>query len=133
VLRKQKELEEWCTRAREKSLKQKIEETEATLRELNEQLQNASHEVIHLEEPNSATKVSQEKNFQKSFISIDISSPLSINLHLSQWSLGYKFNMISIFDGQSDLRQFMMSFKAAVISGGDDETTQDQHNNGTLR
>ena len=74
VLRKQKELEECRARAREKSLKQRIEEAKATLRELNEQLQSASHEVIHLDEPNSATKASREKNSQKSFISIDTSS-----------------------------------------------------------
>jgi exonuclease VII large subunit len=84
VLRKKKELEECRTRAREKSLKQRIEEAEATLRKLNEQLQNASHEVIHLDEPNSATKASHEKNFQKTFISIGTSSPLSINLQLAQ-------------------------------------------------
>ena len=88
VLRKKKELEECHARAREKSLKQRIEEAEATLRELNEQLQSASHEVIHLDEPNSATKSSQEKNSQKSFISIDTSSSLSINLQPAQWSLG---------------------------------------------
>jgi seryl-tRNA synthetase len=80
VLRKQKELEECRTRAREKSLKQIIEEAEATLRNLNKQFQSASHEVINIEDPNSATKVSQERNSQKSFISIDTSSPLSINL-----------------------------------------------------
>ena len=78
VLRKQKELEECRTIAREKSVKQRIEEAEATLRELNEQLQSASYQVINLEEPNSAMKASQEKNSQKSFISIDTSSPLSI-------------------------------------------------------
>jgi seryl-tRNA synthetase len=51
VLRKQKKkLEECRARAREKSLKQRIEEAEVTLRELNEQLQSASHEVINLEE-----------------------------------------------------------------------------------
>jgi len=73
-LRKQKELEEYHIRAREKSLKQRIEEAKATLQELNEQLQSASHEVIHLEDPNSATKVSQEKN---SLLQIDLSlSPL---------------------------------------------------------
>jgi exonuclease VII large subunit len=87
VLRKQKELEECRTRVGEKSLKQRIEEPKATLRELNEQLQSASHEVINLEEPNSATKASQEKNSLKSFISIDPSSPLSINLQLAQWPL----------------------------------------------
>jgi hypothetical protein len=76
-----------------------------------------------LDEPNSATKTSHEKNSQKSFISIDTSSPLSINLQLAQWPLGYKFNMIPTFDGQYDPRQFLMSFKAAVISGGGDETT----------
>ena len=80
VLRKQNEPEECRTRAREKSLKQRIEEAEATLRELNKQLQSASHKVINLEEPNSATKASQEKISQKSFISIDTSSPLLINL-----------------------------------------------------
>jgi seryl-tRNA synthetase len=80
MLRKQKELEECRTRARENSLKQRIEEAEATLHELNEQLQSTSHKVINLEEPNSATKASQEKISQKSFISIDTSSPLSINL-----------------------------------------------------
>jgi t-SNARE complex subunit (syntaxin) len=83
VLRKQKELEECRARAREKSLKQRIEEAEASLRKLNEQLQNASHKVIHLDEPNSATKASQEKNSQKSFISIDTTSLLSINLQLA--------------------------------------------------
>ena len=123
VLRKQKELEECHARAREKSLKQRIQEAKATLRELNEQLQNASHEVIHLDELNSATKASQEKNFQKSFISIDTSSPLSINLQLAQWSLWYKFNMIPTFGGQSDPRQFLMSFEAIVISRGGDETS----------
>ena len=65
MLRKQKELEECHARAREKSLKQRIGETKATLRELNEQLQSASHEVIHLDEPNSATKASQEKELPK--------------------------------------------------------------------
>jgi fatty acid-binding protein DegV len=104
VLRKQKELEECRARAKEKSLKQRIEEAKATLRELNEQLQNTSHEVIHLDESNSATKASHEKNSQKSFISIDTSSLLSINLQLAQWPLGYKFNMIPTFDGQSNPR-----------------------------
>ena len=82
----------------------RIEETKSTLQELNEQLQSASHKVIHLEEPNSATKVSQEKNSLKSFISIDTSSLLSINLQLAQWPSGYKFNMISTFGGQSNPR-----------------------------
>ena len=58
VLRKQKELEECRARVREKSLKQRIEKAKATLRELNEQLQSTSHEVINLEEPNSAMKAS---------------------------------------------------------------------------
>jgi hypothetical protein len=31
--------------------------------------------------------------------------------------------MIPIFDGQSDPRQFLMSFEAIVISRGGDETT----------
>jgi uncharacterized protein YPO0396 len=39
VLRRQKELEECRAREREKTLKQRIEEAEATLRNLNEQLQ----------------------------------------------------------------------------------------------
>ena len=99
MLRKKKELEEYRARAREKSLKQRIEEVKATLRELNEQLQSASHQVTNLEEPNLATKASQEKNSQKSFISIDTSSPLSTNLQPAQWPLGYKFNMIPTFDG----------------------------------
>ena len=58
VLRKQKKLEKCHARAREKYLKQRIEKAEATLRELNEQLQSASHEVINVEEPNSTTKAS---------------------------------------------------------------------------
>jgi hypothetical protein len=31
--------------------------------------------------------------------------------------------MIPTFDGQSDPRQFLMSFEAVVIYGGGDETT----------
>jgi t-SNARE complex subunit (syntaxin) len=80
VLRRQKELEECRAKAREKTLKQRIEEAEATLRNLNEQLQNANHEVMNQEESHLATRISQERNIQKSFISIDTSSPLSINL-----------------------------------------------------
>jgi hypothetical protein len=41
--------------------------------------------------------------------------------------------MIPTFDGQFDPRQFLMSFKAAVISGGAMKLRKDQHNNGTLR
>jgi t-SNARE complex subunit (syntaxin) len=68
VLRRQKELEECRARAREKTLKQRIEEAEATLRNLNEQLQNANYEVINQEESHSATRISQERNNKKSFI-----------------------------------------------------------------
>jgi hypothetical protein len=58
VLRRQKELEECRVRAREKTLKQRIEEAEATLCNLNEQLQNANHEVINQEESYPATRIS---------------------------------------------------------------------------
>jgi hypothetical protein len=47
VLSRKKELEECRARAREKTLKQRIEEAEATLRNLNEQLQSENHEVIN--------------------------------------------------------------------------------------
>ena len=46
----------------------------------DQRLKELKEQVIHLDEPNSATKASQEKNSQKSLISIDTSSPLSINL-----------------------------------------------------
>jgi hypothetical protein len=85
-------------------------------------VQSANLEVIKIEDLNSATKVSQEKNSQKLFISINTSSPLSINLQPAQWPLGYKFNIMPTFDGQTYPRQFLMSFEAAVISRGGDET-----------
>lgn len=37
--------------------------------------------------------------------------------------MGYKFNMLPIFDLQSDPRQLLMSFEVVVISGGGDEAT----------
>jgi seryl-tRNA synthetase len=67
VLRRQKELEECRAKAREKTLKQRIEEAEVNLRNLNEQLQNANHKVINQEESHSATRISQERNNQNSF------------------------------------------------------------------
>lgn len=111
----QKELKECRAITREKSIKQKIEAM-ATLRHLNEQIQTASHEVINVDDPNSTAKASQEISSQRSFISIDTSCPLSINLQLAQWPLGYKFNRLPTFDDQSDTRQLLMSFEAAVIS-----------------
>jgi t-SNARE complex subunit (syntaxin) len=84
VLRRQKELEEYRARAREKTLKQRIEEAKVTLRNLNEQLQNANLEVMNQEESHPAIRISQERNIQKTFISIDTSSPLSTNLQLAQ-------------------------------------------------
>jgi len=123
VSRKQKELEECHARAREKSLKQRIEEAEATLRELNEQLQSASHEVINIEDPNVATKVSKDKNSQKSFISIDTSSPSFNRFATDAMTPGLQVQHDTTFDGQSDPSQFLMSFEVAVISIGGDETT----------
>jgi hypothetical protein len=84
VLQRQKELEECRARPREKTLKQRIQEAEVTLRNLNEQLQNTNHEVMNQEELHPATRISQERNIQKAFISIDTSSPLSTNLQLAQ-------------------------------------------------
>jgi hypothetical protein len=78
---------------------------------------------MNQEESHPATRISQERNIQNSFISIDTSSPPSINLQLAQWPIWYKFNMIPTFDGESDSRQFLMSFEARVIAGGGDKTT----------
>jgi hypothetical protein len=72
---------------------------------------------MNQEESHPATRISQERNIQKAFISIDTSSLLSTNLQLAQWPIGYKFNMIPTFDGESYPRQFLMSFEAAVIAG----------------
>ena len=92
-------LEEFQASVREKSLKQKIKEAEATLRHLNEEIESASHEFIQVDYLGSAAKTSEERTSQRSFISIVSSSPLSINLQLAQWPLGYKFNMLPTFDG----------------------------------
>lgn len=106
-----------------KSLKQKIEEAEATLRRLNEEIENESNEVIITDEPHSAAKSSQEKDSQATFTTIDTDSPLAINIQLAKWPVGFKFNVIPTYNGQSDPRQFLMSFEAAVASRGGDPTT----------
>ena len=48
---KRKELEEFRAKAREKSLKQRIEEIEASLCHVNEEIHRANQGVIHLDDP----------------------------------------------------------------------------------
>jgi hypothetical protein len=64
LILKQKELKKCYARAREKSLKQR-EEAEAALRNLNEQLQSASHEVIKHGRPKFSNKSFSRKEFSK--------------------------------------------------------------------
>jgi hypothetical protein len=71
------------TRIREKLWKQNIEELEATLQHINNEIRNNNQYVVHIEDPSSIAKASQESS-QKSFISIDPSYSLSINLLLAQ-------------------------------------------------
>ena len=72
-------LEEFQASVREKSLKQKIKEAEATLRHLNEEIQSASHEFIRVDYPGTAAKVLEERTSQRAFMSIGSSTPLSKN------------------------------------------------------
>jgi hypothetical protein len=96
---KQKELELCRAKVREKSWRQKIEEAEASLRHLNEEIHSANQEVIHIDDIGSATIASQERSSQRPFIRIDPSSSLSTSLQLAQWPLGYKFNTLTTYDG----------------------------------
>lgn len=111
---KQAELDD-SEKSKKKSLK-RIQEGKATRRRLNDEIHNISQDDIYDINLGFTTKASQEKNSQRSFISIDPTFRLSTNLQVAQWPLGYKFDMLPIYDRQFDPRQFLMSFQIATIS-----------------
>ena len=53
---------------------------------------------------------------------IDSKSPLSEGIQNSPWPSSYKPITLPKFNGRSDPRQFIMSFKAAVASAGENDT-----------
>ena len=75
LVQKQKELEACRLKTREKTLRQRIEEEDETLKRLNKEIENEKAEVEIIEEPTSATKSNQDKN-TKSFMAIDTESLL---------------------------------------------------------
>lgn len=69
LINKNKQLEEARAKTREKSLKQKIEEAEAAVRRLNEEIENESEVII--QDPISASKSTQEKEVQHPIVVAD--------------------------------------------------------------
>ena len=53
----------------------------------------------------------------------DLESPLSIGLQNQHWPSGFKMMRMVMFEGESDPREFTMSFEAVVESAGEDNTT----------
>lgn len=83
LITKKKKLEACRAKTREKSLKQKIEEAEAEIRMLNEEIQKETDEVTILD-PTSATKSFEGKEVHNPISTIDTESPLLVDIQLAK-------------------------------------------------
>jgi hypothetical protein len=54
---------------------------------------------------------------------IDPKCPLADNLQLAPWPTQYRVAPPSKYYGESDLRKFLISYEATIVSFGGDETT----------
>jgi hypothetical protein len=105
----------------------------ARLADLQRQIDEASEEVRHLTQDEQNRRPQYRELHQEGFVNeddwyedfyhgnfaFDDASPLSAELQATPWPPSYKPTQLSMYDGHSDPKQFLMSYEATISSYGD--------------
>jgi hypothetical protein len=111
---------------------QRKKEKMARLADLQRQIDEASEEVRHLTQDEQNRRPQYRELHQEGFVNeddwyddfhhgnfaFDDASPLSAELQATPWPPSYKPPQLPMYDGHSDLKQFLMSYEATISSYG---------------
>jgi hypothetical protein len=111
---------------------QRKKEKMARLADLQRQIDEASEEVRHLAQDEKNRRPQHRELHQEGFVNeddwyedfhhgnfaFDDASPLSAELQATPWPPSYKPPQLPMYDGHSDLKQFLMSYEATISSYG---------------
>jgi hypothetical protein len=109
---------------------QQKKEKMARLADLQRQIDEASKEVRHLAQDEQNRRPQHRELHQEGFVNkddwyedfhhgnfaFDDASPLSAELQATPWPPSYKPPQLPMYDGHSDLKQFLMSYEATVMA-----------------
>ena len=104
--------------------RRRADEARKTLEKIQEEidmLHQAEGMSCRLTPPGDMVRASQELRRRSS--TADPESPLAMDLQNKPWPPGFKMPRVVMFNGESNLREFVMSFEAALKSAGGDGTT----------
>jgi hypothetical protein len=111
---------------------QRKKEKMARLADLQRQIDEATEEVRHLAQDEQERRPQHRELHQEGFFSedewyenfhhgnfaFDDASPLSAEMQATPWPPSYKPPQLPMYDGHSDLKQFLMSYEATISSYG---------------
>jgi hypothetical protein len=99
-------------------LQNKIDEADEEIRHLTQDDQVQRPQRRELRQDNSYDDDEWYDDFQHGNFAFDDASPLSAALQATPWPPSYKPPQLPMYDGHSDLKQFLMSYKATISSYG---------------
>jgi hypothetical protein len=111
---------------------QRKKEKMARLADLQRQIDEATEEVRHLAQDEQERRPQQRElhqeglfnddgwydDFNHDTFTFDDASPLAAELQAIPWPPSYKPPQLPMYDGHSDLKQFLMSYEATISSYG---------------
>jgi hypothetical protein len=99
-------------------LQKKIDEAAEEMCHLTQDDQDRRPQCRELRQDNSYDDDEWYDDFHHGKFSFDDASPLLVELHATPWPPSYKPPQLPMYDGHSDLKQFLMSYEATISSYG---------------
>jgi hypothetical protein len=100
-------------------LQKKIDEADEEMRHLTQDDQDRRPQHRELRQDNSYNDDEWYDDFHHGNFAFDDASPLSVELQATPWPPSYKPPQLPMYDGNLDLKQFLMSYEATIsLYGG---------------
>jgi hypothetical protein len=99
-------------------IQSKIVEAPEEMRHLTQDDQDRRRQHRELHEDNSYNDDEWYDDFHHGNIAFDDASPLAAELQATPWPPSYKPPQLTMYDGHSDPKQFLMSYEATISSYG---------------
>jgi hypothetical protein len=99
-------------------LQRKINEATKEMCHLTQDDQDRRPQRRELRQDNSYDDDEWYDDFHHGNFAFDDASPLSVELQATPWPPSYKPPQLPMYDGHSDLKQFLMSYEATISSYG---------------
>jgi hypothetical protein len=103
-------------------LQKKIDEAAVEMRHLTQDDQDRRPQRRELRQHKSYDDDEWYDDFHHGNFAFDDASPLSAELQATPWPPSYKPPQLTMYDGHSDLKQFLMSYEATISSYGGNTT-----------